>query len=61
MGAKHDASRDTPPKPDGKIPVYLSTSDPPKPRPAFFWTMVGVTVVWVGVLAYLALQHATGE
>lgn len=61
MGAKQDPSREASPRADGKLPIYLATSDPPKPRPVFFWTMVVVTVVWIGILGYLALHHVTGE
>ena len=60
MAAKNERARNAPSKPDGKVPVYLSTSNPPKPRPAFLVTMIVVTVVWIGILAYLAVQHVIG-
>lgn len=63
MAAKHDPPNrphKVPVKSDGKVPVYLSTSNPPKPRPVFLVTMIVVTVVWIGILAYLAVQHVIG-
>jgi len=41
-----------------QAPIYLPTSDPPKPHLAFVIVMAVVTVIWMGLLAYLALQQA---
>ncbi|MBI1248719.1 hypothetical protein GC197_12870 [bacterium] len=41
-----------------KAPVYLSTSDPPKPHLAFLIIMVIVAVAWIAGLVFLALQQA---
>ncbi|PQO31192.1 hypothetical protein C5Y96_12655 [Blastopirellula marina] len=40
-----------------KSPVYLPTSNPPKPHLAFLILMGVIAVVWFGLLAYLALQQ----
>ncbi|QDU78182.1 hypothetical protein Pan97_52650 [Bremerella volcania] len=47
------------PKPDEarKSPVYLPTSNPPRPHVAFLILMTVVAVIWFSLLAYLALQQ----
>lgn len=40
-----------------QAPVYLSTSNPPKPHIGLLIGMAVVTVVWFSLLAYLALQQ----
>ncbi len=44
-------------EPVRKSPVYLPTSNPPKPRKAFLIVMAVVAVIWFALLAYLALQQ----
>jgi len=40
-----------------KTPVYLPTSNPPKPHLALLIGMAVVAVIWFALLAYLALQQ----
>lgn len=40
-----------------KSPVFLPTSNPPKPHAAFLIVMAVVAVIWFILLAYLALQQ----
>lgn len=40
-----------------RAPVYLPTSNPPKPHIVFLIGMAVVTVIWFGLLVYLALQQ----
>ncbi|MEW4563759.1 hypothetical protein AB1K70_14590 [Bremerella sp. JC770] len=53
------AKNKTAPKSDEvrKAPVYLPTSNPPKPRMALLIVMAVVAVIWFALLAYLALQQ----
>lgn len=43
---------------DVQAPVYLSTSDPPKPHLVFLIVMIVVAAIWIAGLAFLALQQA---
>lgn len=47
--AKRDQAR--------KAPVYLPTSNPPKPHLVFLIVMAAVAVIWFSLLTYLALQQ----
>lgn len=40
-----------------KSPVYLPTSNPPKPHLVFLIIMAVIAVIWFALLAYLALQQ----
>ncbi|MFN3150794.1 hypothetical protein [Bremerella sp.] len=40
-----------------KAPMFLPTSNPPKPHLAFLIVMAVVAVIWFSLLTYLALQQ----
>lgn len=40
-----------------KVPVYLPTSNPPKRRAALLIGLAVISLLWIGLLVYLALQQ----
>ncbi|PQO31769.1 hypothetical protein [Blastopirellula marina] len=39
------------------VPVYLPTNNPPKRHLGFLIAMIVIAVLWIALLAYLALQQ----